>query len=69
MFSPATAERLETTRPSRHGRHRLRPVLHQPIRRTESLLRSIINILKIDIAIPDHATRRRRDGRLTILPE
>jgi hypothetical protein len=33
------------------------------------LLRSIIDILMIDIAIPDHATLTRREDRLTILPE
>jgi hypothetical protein len=51
------------------GRHRLLPVFYQPLRQTEGLLRSIIDILMTDIAIPDHATLTRREDRLTILPE
>ncbi len=34
----------------------LRLVFHQPLRQTEGLLRSIADVLKIDIAIPDHTT-------------
>jgi len=33
----------------------LRLVFHQPLRQTEGLLRSIANVLKIDITIPDQA--------------
>ena len=47
----------------------LRLVFHQPLRQTEGLLRSIANVLKIDIAIPDHTTLSRRGGGLTILPK
>src|SRR6202790_2182346 len=46
----------------------LRLVFHQPLRQTEGLLRSIADVLKIDIAIPDHTTLSRRGGGLTILP-
>src|SRR5450755_4105352 len=34
----------------------LRLVFHHPLRQTEGLLRSIVDVLKIDIAIPDHTT-------------
>jgi Transposase DDE domain len=34
----------------------LRLVFHQPLRQTEGLLRSIANVLELDIAIPDHTT-------------
>src|ERR1700735_2648792 len=47
----------------------LRLVFHQPLRQTEGLLRSIADVLKIDIAIPDHTTLSRRSGGLTILPK
>jgi hypothetical protein len=43
-------------------------VVRQPLRQTEGLLRSIANLLEIDIAIPDHTTLSRRGGGLTILP-
>jgi hypothetical protein len=47
----------------------LRLVFQQPLRQTEGLLRSIAGTLKINIAIPDHATLSRRSGGLTILPK
>jgi transposase len=47
----------------------LRLVFHQPLRQTEGLLRSIANVLEINIAIPDHTTLSRRGGGLTILPK
>jgi Transposase DDE domain len=37
----------------------LRLVFHQPLRQTEGLLRSIADVLKLDIAIPDHTTLSR----------
>jgi hypothetical protein len=45
----------------------LRLVFHQPLRQTEGLLRSIADVLRIDITIPDHTTLSRRGGGLTIL--
>ena len=45
----------------------LRLVFHQPLRQTEGLLRSIADLLGVDIAIPDHTTLSRRGGGLTIL--
>src|SRR6202046_282831 len=47
----------------------LRLVFHQPLRQTEGLLRSIADVLKIDIAIPDHTTLSCRGCGLTILPK
>jgi hypothetical protein len=47
----------------------LRLVFHQPLRQTEGLLRSIADVLRIDVTIPDHTTLSRRDGGLTILPK
>ena len=46
----------------------LRLVFRQPLRQTEGLLRSIADVLRIDITIPDHTTLSRRGGGLTILP-
>jgi hypothetical protein len=43
--------------------------IHQPLRQTEGLLQSIADVLKIDIAIPDHTTLSRRGGGLTVLPK
>src|SRR6202167_4140653 len=45
----------------------LRLVFHQPLRQTEGLLRSIADLLGVDIAIPDHTTLSRHGGGLTIL--
>jgi Transposase DDE domain len=47
----------------------LRLVFHQPLRQTEGMLRSIAEVLKIDIAVPDHTTLSRRGGGVTILPK
>jgi hypothetical protein len=46
----------------------LRLVFHQPLRQTEGLLRSIADVLGVDIRVPDHTTLSRRSGGLTILP-
>jgi len=47
----------------------LRLVLHQPLRQTEGALRSIADLLGVQIRIPDHTTFSRRGGGLTILPK
>jgi hypothetical protein len=44
-------------------------VFDQPLRQTEGLMRSIADVLGINIAIPDHTTLSRRGGGLTILPK
>jgi len=46
----------------------IRLVFHQPLRQTEGLLRSIADVLGVDIAIPDHTTLSRRGVGLTLLP-
>jgi hypothetical protein len=35
-------------------------VFHQPLRQTEGLLRSVANMLEVDIRVPDHTTLSRR---------
>ena len=45
----------------------LRLVFHQPLRQTEGLLRSVANVLKVDIAIPGHTTLSRRGGTVKLL--
>jgi transposase len=45
----------------------LRLVLHQPLRQTEGALRSIADLLGVEIMIPDHTTLSRRGGGLTVL--
>ena len=45
----------------------LRLMFRHPLRQTEGLLRSIVDVLGVDIAIPDHTTLSRRGGGLTIL--
>src|SRR6201996_8249575 len=42
----------------------LRLVFHQPLRQTEGLLRSIVDVLGVDINVPDHTTLSRRGGGL-----
>lgn len=38
----------------------IRIVLHLPLRQTEGFLRSLANLLDVDIPIPDHTTLSRR---------
>ena len=47
----------------------LRLVFHQPLRQTEGLLRSIADVLEVNIAIPDHTTLSRRGCGLAVLPK
>jgi hypothetical protein len=44
-------------------------MLHQPLRQTEGALRSIADLLGVQIRIPDHTTFSRRGGRLKVLPQ
>ena len=46
----------------------IRVVFHQPLRQTEGLLRSMADVLGVDIGIPDHTTLSRRGVGLTVLP-
>jgi hypothetical protein len=47
----------------------LRLVLHQPLRQTEGALRSMADLLDVQIRIPDHTTFSRRGGGLKVLPQ
>ena len=47
----------------------LRLVLHQPLRQTKGALRSITDLLGLQIRIPDHTTFSRRGGGLKVLPQ
>jgi len=48
--------------------HTLRLVFKQALRQTEGLLKFIIELLKLDLAVPDHTTLSRRARRI-ILPK
>jgi transposase len=43
----------------------VRLVLHQPLRQTEGLLESLLDLMGIDLPVPDHTTISRRAARLT----
>src|ERR1700679_3345639 len=45
----------------------IRLVLHQPLRQTEGALRSIADLLGVQIRIPGHTTLSRRSGGLNVL--
>jgi hypothetical protein len=47
----------------------LRLVLHQLLRQTEGALRSIADLLGVQIRIPDHTMFSRRGGGLKVLPQ
>jgi hypothetical protein len=47
----------------------LRLVFRQPLRQTEGTMRSIVGLLGVDLAIPDHTTFSRRGGGLKVLPQ
>jgi transposase len=47
----------------------IRLVLHQPLRQTEGALRSIADLLGVQIRIPDHTTFSRRGAGLKVLPQ
>src|SRR3954451_4542602 len=43
----------------------VRLVFHQPLRQTEGLLRSLLDLMGVDLPVPDHTTISRRAARLT----
>lgn len=43
----------------------VRLVFHQPLRQTEGLLGSLLELLGVDLPVPDHTTISRRAARLT----
>ena len=44
--------------------HMIRMVFRLPLRQTEGFLRSLVELLDVDLPIPDHTTMSRRLGRL-----
>ena len=42
----------------------LRLLFKLPLRQTEGFLRSLFNIMKVDLAVPDHTTLSRRNSSL-----
>jgi hypothetical protein len=46
--------------------HTLRLVYKQPLRQTEGLLTSIIELLNLDLPIPDYTTLSRRAKRIVV---
>ena len=43
----------------------VRLVFHQPLRQTEGLLGSLLQLLGLDLPVPDHTTLSRRSAKLT----
>ncbi|EWY35948.1 hypothetical protein N825_32120 [Skermanella stibiiresistens SB22] len=43
----------------------VRLVFHQPLRQTEGLLGSPLDLMDVDLSVPDHTTISRRAARLT----
>ena len=39
----------------------LRTVFHQPLRQTEGLVGSLLELMGLDLPVPDHTTLSRRD--------
>jgi Transposase DDE domain len=46
----------------------VRLVFHQPLRQTEALLGSLLDLMGVDLPVPDHTTISRRVARLTPVP-
>jgi hypothetical protein len=44
----------------------LRTVFHQPLRQTEGLVGSLLDLMGLDLPVPDHSTLSRRSRTLTI---
>jgi hypothetical protein len=47
----------------------LRAVFHQPLRRTEGLVGSLLALMGLDLPVPDHSTLSRRSGTLKMAPQ
>ena len=45
----------------------VRSVFHQPLRQTEGLLGSLLQLLGLDLPVPDHTTLSRRSAKLTLV--
>ena len=44
----------------------LRTVFHQPLRQTEGLVSSLLELMGLDLPVPDHSTLSRRSRTLTV---
>ena len=44
----------------------LRAVFHQPLRQTEGLVSSLLELMGLDLPVPDHSTLSRRSRTLTV---
>ncbi|UEM25222.1 IS5 family transposase (plasmid) [Skermanella mucosa] len=47
----------------------LRTVFHQPLRQTEGLVGSLLELMGLDLPVPDHSTLTRRSRTLTMAPQ
>src|SRR3954466_780964 len=46
----------------------LRTVFHQPLRQTEGLVSSLLELMGLDLPVPDHSTLSRRSRTLAVAP-
>jgi IS5 family transposase len=47
----------------------LRAVFHQPLRQTEGLVGSLLELMGLDLPVPDHTTLSRRSRTLAVTPQ
>src|SRR3954453_20833759 len=47
----------------------LRTVFHQPLRQTEGLVGSLLELMELDLPVPDHSTLSRRSRTLAVAPQ
>jgi hypothetical protein len=47
----------------------LRTVFHQPLRQTEGLVSSLLELMGLDLPVPDHSTLSRRSRTLSLAPQ
>jgi len=47
----------------------LRAVFHQPLRQTEGLVGSLLELMGLDLPVPDHSTLSRRSRTLVVAPQ
>src|SRR3954447_2690281 len=47
----------------------LRTVFHQPLRQTEGLVSSLLELMGLDLPVPDHTTLSRRSRTLALAPQ
>jgi len=47
----------------------LRTVFHQPLRQTEGLVSSLLELMGLDLPVPDHSTLSRRSRTLAVAPQ